>query len=144
MKARPEIGEFFTNLATIAEVGYYSERMDGFAAAMIVTYQNATRRPEQIQGHVGELKERGVFMVKCTNKRPISGYERDSILHTFEHAADGRIIKWFCTASNDPDVLMNELIAIKATVKKHDTWHGQDQTLVNRVKWLKDDHDQAA
>jgi len=115
---------------------FFNERNKGFVAYAVQAFKKDTE--EQIEReksaqnpseHQGEIGKREVFTLTVSNENTIEGYMGTTWLYTMVDA-DGNKFKWF--ASN-PKLTVGETYSLKATVKKHDEWKGEKQTVITRA-----------
>tara|TARA_R100000808_G_C2126211_1_gene136429 strand:- start:116 stop:1342 length:1227 start_codon:yes stop_codon:yes gene_type:complete len=131
--------DYLNNLGIIAEKGFATSRTIGIAVSGVIAYQNMINtkareeaRKEQVDTsvHMGEIGKREVFdNVVLTEVKYIESQFGVSVLHKFN--MNGNQIVWF--GSKKLEANEGEIIRVKATVKKHDTFNGIAQTIVNRV-----------
>ena len=132
--------DFLYTIANLAKAETVRTERLGHVAAILPCYrreqekkQEAANRPES--NHVGTLNAREVFNVTLESTRIIEGYYGDKNLHRFRDES-GNLIIWFKSGSNS-DFKEGEFYTVNATVKKHDEFRGQKQTVVNRVTKVK-------
>lgn len=132
------------NVSVIANAGVCSFDEVGIAASMVGVYWlreilpgiKAARAAKKPSEFVGEVGKRQIFDVRVEKIIPI--YDAYGILSSTLHImedSDGNSIKVFAT--NHLGLNEGDTATIKATVKSHDTYKGNKQTLVNRVAVLK-------
>jgi hypothetical protein len=129
--------EFEYNMAVNLAGDFFNERNKGFVAYAVQAYLRDTQ--EQIERevaaknpseHVGTVGERQVFNgLTVTAITAIESFYGVSDLHMFIDA-DGNKFKWF---SSSKTLKVGETYNLKATVKKHDEYKGEKQTLITRA-----------
>lgn len=154
--AGESLGDYLHNLAVVGRSGLVAWRSVNVAASAIASYrrevehqlaakaqrERAAAAPTQ---HVGTVGKREVF-AGLTLERVIetSGFYGTTYIHKLRDAA-GNLLVWFGSSrlrrEDQPDqplVNEGEQVAIKATVKKHDSWTPRGgepipQTVVSRA-----------
>lgn len=138
LEERGDLNDYLHNLLVVARTNVVDFKVTGLAASMIPAYQRATdqlaqreaaakRAPSQ---HFGTVGKREVFTL--TLVRLIitgGGMYGPSYLHIFEDTSGNRA-KWF--ASSDSGMLEGETYEVKATVKQHGDYQGQQETVLTR------------
>ena len=122
------------NIAVLARVGVVEYRTAGYAASILPAYmrweglrlEREHKAPSQHQGTVGK---RQVFTgLTVTAHIPLESQWGVTHLYKMQDA-DGNIFTWFASRQ---DLAQGETVNLKATVKKHDTYNGQAQTILTR------------
>lgn len=135
--------EYLNNLGIIAEKGFATNRTIGIAVSGVIAYQNmisakareeARKEQADTSIHMGEINKREEFtnvsLDSKTWKTVSTQYdEYETCIHRF--TVNGNVMVWF--GSKELEANEGEIITVKATVKKHDTFNGIAQTIVNRV-----------
>ena len=135
--------EYLNNLGIIAEKGFATNRTIGIAVSGVIAYQNmisakareeARKEQADTSIHMGEINKREEFtnvsLDSKTWKTISTQYdEYETCIHRF--TVNGNVMVWF--GSKELEANEGEIITVKATVKKHDTFNGIAQTIVNRV-----------
>lgn len=162
-KAQDATGnDYIHNLQVIIEVGYVTDRTAGYAASIVSSFYRAQERKLYNEGlkatgteHIGEVGKRQDMVLTLLAVHSFDGLYGTNYIHKFMDDA-GNAVTWF--ASNDEvvpcsdayphpffkewnvhgDVRKAPMIKgatyrVKATVKKHDSYQGQNQTVVTRV-----------
>ena len=122
-----EDSEYAENLRVVARLGSVRARHEGFAAAMVITYDRAMNeaaervRAPVLSVHRGTVGARDYFDLRLVRE---CAYENDygvTFIQTFRDA-EGAEFVWFGSRSlgltSEADA---PLTTIRATVKKHDT-----------------------
>lgn len=132
-------GDYLHNLRAIARSGLVSGRCMGLAASMVVAYQNAVgiarkraARAEQAPSHhVGTVGKRETFAATLDF---VHGYETaygyTTILKFRTH--DGALLVWKASNTSLDRECVGKAYMVKGTVKKHDEYKGEKQTVVAR------------
>lgn len=134
--------EFEANMAVAFSGDYFNERLKGFVAYGVQAYlkdrQDTIEREKKAENPSewqGELKKRQIFEnLTVSAVQPLtSGYgygdEADTYLYTLIDD-NGNYFKWF---ASKPSLIAGRTYNLKATVKKHDEWKGQKQTVITRA-----------
>jgi hypothetical protein len=147
-KALPTKGgnDYMYNLGVACRAGFVLRSTAGIVASLISTYLREKEREEEIAKRkeedakksrewVGGVKKRrdfnGLTVLKMVSIPSQWGVTTLVILED----EPGNLIKWFASVSLD-DLEVGDVVNIKATVKKHDTYEGVKQTIVTRAKIL--------
>lgn len=131
--------DYGQNLRTIlaGESGIVRDRNVGILASLVAVYAReaelAVKRaaaPQIAKGFLGERKER-LRGLEIT-LRTVKVWEGDFGYTTFMvgTTADNHLVVW--KASKEIDVNVGDKVILDATVKDHDTYKGDDQTIVTR------------
>jgi hypothetical protein len=138
--------DYLYNLGVACRAGFVLQSTSGIVASLISAYLRAQEREEEIAQRksedakksrewLGEVKVRQNFeKLTVTKMVYIPGAYGTTTLVIFEDEP-GNIIKWFASVKLD-DLEEGDVVDIKATVKKHDEYNEQKQTLVTRAKIL--------
>lgn len=135
--------DYRLNLNLLTRAGYVKLKHIGLAASMIVAYRRdqdldveGKRKAKPESQHVGEVKQRREFSVACDRI-----FERESQwgvtgIHklTDEHGND---LVWFASATANW-LYEGRKYVIKGTVKEHVEFRGRKQTVVSRVKVVRE------
>jgi hypothetical protein len=131
---------YLHNLKMLAQRGFMKYREKGFVASMAVAYQKAmnieqeereAKKVKAISDFVGEVKER-LDLELTVNF--ITQFENDwgvTTLYKFKDSK-GNSFSWF--SSNEYNVEVGDTIKVRGTVKKHDEYKGEKQTILTRCK----------
>lgn len=131
--------EFEHNMAVAFANLYFNARNKGFVAYGVQAYlkdrtekieaEIRKQNPSEFQGEVGK---RQIFNnLTVSSERTIEGQYGEFTSHLYTILdSDGNVFKWF--ASN-PILEVGQTYDLKATVKKHEEYKGQKQTLINRA-----------
>ena len=132
-----EDNDYLLNCTKIADLGYVPYKYLGFACSMIPSHYRVLHEAEEKKNtlpseFVGELGDRiKNIRVKVLFTKNIETYYGLSTLYIFQDAL-GNIMKSFYSGSKweyDKD----DEILITGTVKKHETYNGKKNTMLNRV-----------
>lgn len=124
------------------QVALSSEHVSGRALGILTSVVGVYRREmekeaekntvDQVAGFIGETKERLKGLeVTVTGVKYIEGAYGTTTLVSFK-AASGHVVKWF--ASGYKEFVIGSELVIDGTVKAHEVYNGQDQTMITRVK----------
>jgi hypothetical protein len=108
--------------------GYLCSIPAGFARAMNLIEAKARREPSEYVGTVGEK-----ITTTFKNSWKFSSYYGSVIMNKFVDA-DDNIIVWTTSTHNDFDV--NQTYKIKGTIKTHQIYRDDKQTVLTRVKLI--------
>jgi len=134
-----ENNDYLLNCQKLTKLGYVPYKQMGFACSMVIGYRKHLESELERQNtvpsnHVGSIGERlKNLFVKVTFKREIPSQWDDSIsmLYSFKDV-DGNIYKTFYSGYKW-NLELDDEVTIAGTVKKHDEFKGQKQTMLNRV-----------
>ena len=128
----PAGDNFLQNLQNIAINEAFLPKQKGFAAYIVQHYLTyKAREAEADSSHIGTVGKRHVFtgtVKHVSSHEGFHGYYR--IVRFVDDA--GNALTWFCTS--DIDIIPGETYSVTGTVKKHDNYKGQAQTIINRCK----------
>lgn len=107
------------------------EKFDGLAAFAIKLWAEAVfgKKAGANSQHVGKVGEKLVTKGTVVKLGSFETAYGTTTVVTFEDEA-GNLLVW--KASVDPKVTMGQTYAIKGTIKKHDAYKGQNQTILSR------------
>lgn len=130
--------DFEYNIKSVAKQKFVGYKHIGYLSAIIPCYQKHLGLLEEKKNTlpsnwIGQPKERLQDIAKVIFKKEIETLYGVSTIVKFV-TIDGNLLTWF--ASNPPELELQQEYNIKFTVKKHDEYNNQKQTLVNRVKVL--------
>lgn len=131
--------DYIHNLKVIANEGYVTFKNSGFAASMIATFQNQTKKAEEKKSlnnseFVGEVGKRIEADVEVLSTKNIESYYGTSTLITFV-TPEGNLLVTF-SSGEIANVEKGNKLVIKGTVKEHKTFKNTKQTQLTRVKWV--------
>lgn len=131
------------NLNLLARAGYVTHRSSGFAASMVAACARAkerelekARKAVQSNEHVGEVGQRQNFTVTVERIISVEGRFGSTGIHRMVDEK-GNCLVWFASGSSDW-LDENQTYVVKGTVTKHDAYNGRNQTVINRVKIVKE------
>ena len=136
----PNGNDYLLNCVKIQELGYVPRKYMGFACSMLPTFEREMEKMEQekrvaeesTSTHVGNVGERvRDILVDVVFTKHIESDWGFSTLYTFKDAA-GNIYKTFYSGSSF-EAEKGDKLVIAGTVKKHDEFRGEKQTMLNRV-----------
>jgi hypothetical protein len=81
--------------------------------------------------HVGRPKQRLTFSATVERKSWFEGNYGVTHIYKFR-TTDGNALTWF--ASRDQDLAVGDAVTLTGTVKKHDDYRGEAQTVLTRCK----------
>lgn len=122
--------------AAQAEVARKAAAEAEFAAAWDEAHAEAARRAAMVQGFLAEVGEK-VAGVRATVQvaKYISGsYNRSSSMFLVLKTDAGQVVKVFGSSQTLFSLERGWVVEIAGTVKKHETYEGQQQTVLSHVK----------
>ena len=122
--------EYITNIRTIAKDGFCTHREIGFAASISACYIKHMMESEAKSGteHYGEIKDRVTVEVKLHSVRAVQTVYGTSFMHKFTEG--NHLFVWWAKA--DPEAEVGKTYLLKGTIKKHDEFNGEKQTVMTR------------
>jgi hypothetical protein len=128
------------NLWVIIQGGVVESKHGGFAASIVSYHTRAVERfvQDRLQAakaadseHVGTPKQRLTFRATVERKSWFEG--RYGVTHIYKFRdSKGNALTWF--ASRDQELTVGDVVALTGTVKKHDDYKGEAQTVLTRCK----------
>lgn len=132
---------FLNNLRAIFTVDEVEIKNFGFACSAISAFMKHLDRQAEIlrkreshknSRHVGTVGQRQVFEgLTVDSVRSFEGQFGTTTLIKFTDK-DGNLITWFASGDKVDDFRLGARVDLKATIKKHDDFRGELQTVVNR------------
>jgi hypothetical protein len=130
--------EYFYNLYANAKLGFATHKSLGLAASTVIAYLKAMEREAEYKRErekksnewVGIEKQRDEFEITVVATRHLEGDWGATHLYRMEDMS-GNSIVWF--NSGRTRLEDGKAYTIKATVKRHDSYKGRKQTVVNRA-----------
>jgi len=129
--------EYMHNIKTIADSGWVTDKMLGYACSIIASYFRQVDREKNAKydfsksEYVGEKNQRLDMNVTVISSRIIdSSYSQTELFRMLDNS--GNLIIWFCSGSTELEI--DGVYKIKATIKDHEEYNGVKQTKVLRVK----------
>lgn len=126
------------NLSVLFQIGFVTWKNTGFAVSMIqyirremahyLESERQSNHPSQNRGTVGKREVFSDLMI--TNAVEIPTQYGVSTLYLFRDV-DGNVFKWFASAGIS--VSIGDTVTLKATVKAHEVYKGQNQTVISRA-----------
>lgn len=127
------------NLKIASQLEAVGRREEGLLASLPAAYRRHALRIEQerkaradrpVSEHVGTVGQRDVFTLTLGRVMVMEGFHaQNSYLYMFNDAA-GNSVKWFATRKQDMEE--GKTYRVKGTVKKHDVYKEQKQTMITR------------
>jgi len=139
----PNGNDYLLNITKIIKIGYVPEKYLGYACSMVSSYmremdkkeaveakeKSEDSNPSEFQGEVGE-RLKGIRVV-CTYSREFENEFGMNTLYAFKDAL-GNVYKTFYSG-NSWSLDVDDTVIIDGTVKKHNTYNGKKETMLNRV-----------
>lgn len=141
LKEQSPTNDYFHNLHALAALDDIPASMFGYWCSLIATYQKAkerlilAQRQKKLNEWFGDVKNRYDLDVEVTKIRAYDSYYGTGNVITMLDK-DGHTLVWF--TNTEADVETGGKYKVKATVKKHDTYDNWKQTIVTRVKIIKE------
>jgi hypothetical protein len=145
MAEKSDKSDYEHNIYVLRQLGYITWKNYGFTASMIPFIQREQEREIArreaaalpLSTHTGTVGKREVFKgLKVLTAKYIETQYGCSILYIFRDDA-GHIFKWFCSGTlvheSGRNAEPGDIYNLKATVKSHDEYNGQKQTVINRA-----------
>lgn len=130
--------DYGMNLAVVLESETVSGRGLGILTSVVGVYNREQVREAErkatpaVQGFLGEPKERlKDLSVTVTGLKYLDGAYGTTTLVSMR-AASGHTVKWFASGVKEFEV--GDEMVIDATIKAHEQYNGQDQTMLTRCK----------
>jgi len=131
--------EYLSNLIKLVKMGYVPSKYMGYACSMIITYEKAmnierkkSEKDTRVSNYVGEVGKRlKNVKAEVIFKRHIESNYGTSTLYTFKDD-EGNIMKTFYSGSNI-SLEKGNIIYLSGTVKKHNEYENEKQTMLNRI-----------
>jgi hypothetical protein len=132
--------DYLWNLRVVSHREFIGWRETGLGGSLIAAYnrhleQELKRKYERentLDEHFGTIGKREVFTLTVIGLREIEGGYGLTTLVRFRDAA-GRLATWFCSGSSPDTFSLDATVTVKATVKAHEEYRGQKQTMLTRV-----------
>ena len=138
-------GDYIGNLKAVlaGEDRWVAAKHVAIAASSVSAYRNAQEREERdraaaerranrVSGFIGEKGEKiDGLEATVTGTRSWEGEWGTTTLVSLR-SADGHTVKWF--ASGGKEYEAGTKVTVKATIKGHDNYDGDDQTIITRAK----------
>jgi len=134
LEAATAFTDYEHNLSVALATGYVTHRSAGLIASILPAYDRELGRIVErqanpaIPGHFGQIGKRSAWTLHLVKVASFVGNYGAVFLHTFRDDA-GHVAVWKTTSECKPG-----RYSVAATVKAHDTYQGQDQTVLTRAK----------
>lgn len=127
---------YLSNLRVIVRMSHVTRKTTGFAASIISAYarevgKRLERSRVRLNEWFGEVKKRYDLVLTCEKVTANEGFYGTTGIHKLTDA-DGRTFTWFASESTEW-LRVGSTYEVRATVKKHDDYRGQKQTVLTRV-----------
>lgn len=135
--------DYLHNLQAIGEAGVVSLKTMGLAVSAVAAYDRAMEKEVQRKmrasapkavGFVGSVNVREDFKGLTVSKIRTwdSQYGVTTLIRFVD--SEGRVLVW--KASKGQELEVGDVVSVRATVKKHETYNGEEQTVVTRAQLL--------
>lgn len=129
--AKLRLSDFESNLHIAASADAATAELVGILCYIPV--QAAKAALPASGGHIGVVGQRVPLSFVVAEVRPLaSDYARGGVTYLVRGGSEGRAVVWF--SSNKPDFAAGDTVTGKATIKAHDSFNGQPQTVITRFK----------
>jgi hypothetical protein len=134
-----EVGDndYLMNCKKVAALGYVPIKMIGTACSMIATYRRELAKklekdslPES--NFVGQVKDKIEVTGKCVWLTEVQSMYGVSVLYIFVDETTGNKFKTFYSGKSW-SANQGDIVKIKGTVKKHEEYKGEKNTMLTRV-----------
>lgn len=131
-----ELNDYRFELRCLIHDGVVSETTAGYAAS-IIGYAKRTRKDAKFKeaaansSHIGNVKDRLTVQAKVEQIRWFNGSYGETQILKFRDG-DGNALTWF--SSREQDVKVGDTVNLTGTVKKHDSYRGEAQTVLTRCR----------
>lgn len=132
--------DYIYNVQNIVRQEIVRYKHIGYIAAIISMYRKHLQQEEEKKLRkpsewYGEVKKRYELKLKCVFLKEFETQYGVTTLFKFVDE-DDRLFTWF--ASNDPGIDQGETYNLKGTIKDHDEYRGQKQTILTRCSLIKE------
>ncbi|CAM0028371.1 hypothetical protein VPHD527_0016 [Vibrio phage D527] len=143
--------DFMSNVIASCKPDYIEYKQAGFLAASVVAYSKGVEKEEIMKAkakkveelgeseYIGTVKKRETFTLTLEKVIVLDGYYGDTYIHRFRDEQNNLVV-WFGSKrlenKEDEYVAEGEKATVKATVKTHEEFKGEKQTLVQRVAFV--------
>ncbi|CAL9956411.1 hypothetical protein VPHD480_0017 [Vibrio phage D480] len=143
--------DFMSNVIASCKPDYIEYKQAGFLAASVVAYSKGVEKEEIMKAkakkveelgeseYIGTVKKRETFTLTLEKVIVLDGYYGDTYIHRFRDEQNNLVV-WFGSKrlenKADEYVAEGEKATVKATVKTHEEFKGEKQTLVQRVAFV--------
>lgn len=147
---KASLSEYESNVLVVAKAVTLEYRHLGLAASIVGVYANNKAReakakhaaPQGESKHVGKPDERLNFgAARVLHVTPLENYYGTKYLYGFL-TDQGDVVKWF--ANKSQGLLRGERVTLVGTVKSHDIYNGNKQTIITRAKVEREQEAKAA
>jgi len=135
--------DYLHNIRAIAKLGSTSCRLAGYAASIMTSFRRAKAKEVEAKvqadqkaqsRHVGEVGKRQDFTLTLTFTTSWESQFGTTTLYKFTDE-DGNVFSWFSSRSIR-ELEIGKAFMVKGTVKAHEHYKGQAQTIITRCKVL--------
>lgn len=128
------------NVKQVLQADHISTRNIGIAASAPLKYwrdqAQGAKRDAPVSQHIGAIKERITVRVRVISVTPIPGNYGTTYLYGMLDE-NGNVLKWFSSNHAFGDKPSDDTFVIQGTVKAHETWREERQTILTRCKEVK-------
>lgn len=125
-----QLTDYEHNIHVIAASGCCEYRSLGFAASIVGAFlRNQPKQARRESQHLGHVGERIDVQVTMKSVRVVESMFGSSFLNTFV-TQEGDVLKTFTNKSLADE---GKTVSLRGTVKQHDEYKGQKQTMLSRV-----------
>lgn len=115
-----------------------------FEAAWDAAHVEADRRAALVQGFLGEVGDKVAVTGTVTVAKYVAAqaYNRSSSMFLIVTLDSGQVVKTFGSGASLFDLSRGHRVTLTGTVKGHESYNGQQQTVLTRVKAVILDEDE--
>jgi hypothetical protein len=129
---------YLHDLGVACRQSYVTWKLAGYTASVIQAYkrhleQELKRKQSAKSEHIGVIDERMTCELTIIGEKPLEPNQYGPRTMVTFVDTSGNIVKWF-TGKCPKWVNVGEKVTLAFTVKKHDEFQGQKQTIINRPK----------
>lgn len=138
VSGRGELNDYLSNLVVAVALGYVEPKHEGIVASGVMAYRRELEKAEREKSRARGTGRESNWVGSVGDRMDLSGLRviftlplSTSFLVKFEDR-DGNILTWFATHS--AGIKEGDVMKGKATIKAHDKYKGDRQTIINRCK----------
>ena len=132
-----DFSDYITNVKKAVNAGAISPKRMGLVASIVYAYQRHLERvtadnAPKCNEHIGKVKERLKGLTATVQRvRHVPGYYGMTSIITLR-TPQGHCLVWFASGHHEPGI--GEIWTLDGTVKEHNEYNGEKQTVITRVK----------
>jgi hypothetical protein len=126
------------NAQALARAGYVPVRLMGIAASIVAVWQREQEKRRRLakvkpDASFGTPGKRVVLDVEVLGILTVDGYYGTKDRVTMVETGSGAMVVWWASGRLPQGMCAGALLRVKATIKKHESYKGTMQTLVQRL-----------